>query len=278
MNVNRCVNENRFHIRARGVLRNGLAGRAAALLLLAAGPAYGGGYQDGSKINLSTIRGSIATASFTNSPSWGGPRAPLIPIQNSYHHGGPTNSTRPTLWWQVKFPETYQVDNYRIDFMSWAICTAFRIQTSLNGTDWSDRDTVVGNAGATVTRTFPGGAAEARFVRLWVDAYANAGHGLVLAHARFYGPNDPALDPRISVAQSTWNGGSATLLDPYYNRANPTVPSASPEIVGDVLAGALGAGIQYFPNAYSQQQTNEIVLATSLPADRKVPPEMSSEL
>ncbi|OPZ31601.1 MAG: hypothetical protein BWZ02_00108 [Lentisphaerae bacterium ADurb.BinA184] len=62
--------------------------------------------------------------------------------------------------------------------------------------------------------------------------------------ARFYGPNaGMQVNPRISVAQSTWAGGAATVTDPVVGG-----PSSQPTLVNDFTDGNW-PGMAFYANA-----------------------------
>ena len=86
------------------------------------------------------------------------------------------------------------------------------VQTSLDGVTWDDQTGVLTDKNG-ISGTFAAGPVDAKFVRLNTLSYAGFGE-MILQLARLYGPNDPAVTQDISLCQSTWNGGSASCIDP----------------------------------------------------------------
>lgn len=163
-------------------------------------------YADGSKINLATVRGTVAT-SCHNTGGEGGPRAPL--------HGGYGWEARcggllggdTSVWWQMQLPDAYQVSTYTLAFYSFPYQVRdFTVQTSLTGLSgsWTTQATVTGNTAATVSGSFP--AVSARYIRIDSTAFQDANYGMILQKVRFTGPNNPAISPAISIAQTSWSG------------------------------------------------------------------------
>lgn len=163
-------------------------------------------YVDGSKINLATIRGTVAT-SCHNTGGDGGPRAPLHAGYGWEARCGGLLDGDTSVWWQMQMPDVYKVSNYTIVFYSPPYQVKdFTVQTSLTGLpgSWTTQDTITNNATDTVTGSFA--AVDARYVRINSTAFQDNSYGMILQKVRFTGPNNPAVSPAISIAQTTWNG------------------------------------------------------------------------
>ncbi len=244
------------------------AQRVGLVLIGLGGLAWGGLYSDGSKVNLLTIRGTTATTIHDVSPGNGGPLAPLHPTYGGEVRTGTKQGAETSVWWQATLPGVYQASNYSLQFYGPTItCTDFTIQASLDGTNWSVVDTVTANASATVTRTFNAGTVNARYLKLDVTGYNSSTYGLILQKAAFFGPNNPSINENISVAQSTWNGGSARLDDPWTGNsgARPNLVDDYPQIL-----------TSYYTNGVGQQETNEAAFSTMHVSGFDAPPGVAS--
>ena len=164
-------------------------------------------YADGSRINLATLRGVVATSSQNS----GGANPVHAPLHSGYtwEFRSGAYSGSGSIWWQMEMPAVYWVSNWTVVWFSAPYAVSnFTVQTSLDGSAWTVQAAVSNNTAAKVTGSFP--AVQAKFVRLDATAFHSLAYGMILQKVRFTGPNNPEINESISVAQSTWNGGSAS--------------------------------------------------------------------
>jgi hypothetical protein len=189
-------------------------------------------YADGSKINLCTVRGSVVTAS----PNADG-NAPYI-IHHPYGIEARWNNAYGPGWWQIQFPETFKVSSIKCGYYgetnSVMVSVGYQIQVSLDGSTWTTVATHTGgvtgmpNDGMTGYYTLDAFAAvDARYVRYAFSGHNGGEYGspipgshnqMILNRVSIYGPNNPPVSTRISLAQSGWAGGSASFSDPWETR------------------------------------------------------------
>jgi PKD repeat protein/glucose/arabinose dehydrogenase len=111
-------------------------------------------------------------------------------------------------WWQVDLGSVRKVDTVEINWEA-AYPRSYRIQTSTDGTTFSDAATVaISNPGWKKT-TFT--ARDARYVRV-LSVTRATGYGISIWDARVFGPDDPAQPPPPPppTPQEKAAGGTAT--------------------------------------------------------------------
>ena len=188
-----------------------------------AGPLY---YDHPDQINLCTVRGAVATTSKNRNAM---PPADL-PLHEAYGEIR-FRSNYGACWWMVELPQAYKVSSIKAKFREVITSVGFKVKSSVQPLDDA------GWAGVTPVLDFrgllqgagapdpPGWAAgtfkpvTARFVRLEFYGHNGAEKGeagknhsdLVMSRVILTGPNNPAMGPAISLAQSLWAGGRATL-------------------------------------------------------------------
>lgn len=232
-------------------MRSRLAILGFALLLAAGGAWAADNYADGSKINLCSIRGDIATNSSGNASA----SQPLRPV--GYLDSRFQNDTGGSAWWQIQFPGTYKVGSYYFQtYSNLYDSMSYQVQTSLTGTpgSWVDRTGVISLVGApkipaTLSGTFTGGPVDAKYVRLNTLSYAGYSD-MIVAVADLSGPNNPPVNPSISLAQSPWAGGSATMVD----RLRGSLSGVDTAPLNDDFPTTYLYGIPYYPDLLNPTQ------------------------
>lgn len=178
-------------------------------------------YENGALINLASVRGVKATASSNLEPGSEPPSLLLHRGEGEIRYA----SGFGTCWWMMELPGPYRVSNVRLAFREVIESIGFTIKTARElPADWDDVIPVASFHGplssqhGTVTLAFP--PVTARFIRVEIQGHNGgedgngAGHSdLVISGFQAWGPNDPVIDPAISVAQSTWAGGKCTEHD-----------------------------------------------------------------
>jgi hypothetical protein len=250
---------------------------------LASGAWAGSYYADGNRINLGTVRGAIATASANLE---GGRNAQYF-LRSAYNNEIRWNNSYGPAWYKLQLPQTYKLSQTRLGYYdSGGISRSvgYAVKVSLDGATWT---TVAGYTGAVYTLTsdehtsgFTTNAfapVDARYILLDFAGHnggetngpiAGSWSQLILRKLQFYGPNtNVPVSARISLAQSTWAGGTATFSDPVRTQAGTvsnryTTIAACPDVVDDYRTLE-----DYYPNVAG--------LGTNSPAGDPLPAEPS---
>jgi len=202
---------------------------AGLLVAVSAGPALAG-VIDGSKVNLATLRGNVASVSRASEGDAG-----VAATRALYPAGGVDSRFVPTetepAWWQVDFGVgvTHSVQNYEILIYNGAFSKmTYRVETSVDGIQWDDQTgdiALVLPEGATHVPGYVFGSfdqpVDARFVRIveldffntWTGNDSKPGEAIV-TWIHLTGPNTFDVNSAISLATPALGiGGTPTMTD-----------------------------------------------------------------
>jgi hypothetical protein len=181
-------------------------------------------YESGWLINLATIRGTQATASDNLRKDHPPASFLLHPGEGEIRFD---NNFGP-CWWMMELPGSYEVSDVRLNFRDVINSVGFQIRIAQEPPDNWAQVPVVGSFSGTLAMASNGrrvawlhfDPVEARFIRIEFRGHnggeygAGSGHqDLVVDGLQVWGPNNPAVSPAISLAQSAWAGATCTFHD-----------------------------------------------------------------
>jgi sugar lactone lactonase YvrE len=181
-------------------------------------------YETGLLIDLATVRGAKATASDNLRTDHPEPAFLLHRAEGEIRYDNHFGR----CWWMMELPAAYNVSDLRLWFRDVITSIGFQIKVAEEPPqDWAKVPVIASFIGPVVGG--PGGqrvaelhfnSIKAKLVRIEFTGHNGGENGsgtghedLVVSGAQVWGPNDPAVTPAISVAQSAWAGGSCTLHD-----------------------------------------------------------------
>lgn len=166
-------------------------------------------YANGAAISISTVRGTTPS---TVGSVVGNPNNPRYNVADLRLSPGSTTGGA-NLSYQLDFPQSFKVQNYDLMWHTnnTIIPVDYTISTYTPAGGWQVRKTVTGNTTNVNVDSFSQ-AFDASKVRIDVTKTLIQGfyYDLIINRAAFYGPNSTAIDPNISLTQSTWAGATIT--------------------------------------------------------------------
>ena len=194
-------------------------------------------FEDGSKINLAAIRGAKVSASSNCITPADFVCRPIHTAEMRFH------SNYGAAWWMIEWPRPMQVSRHRMGCRDPMTSLGYRIKVSrepLDEAGWAAAQPVFEFQGPVRRVTHDGLSSgwtdgqwtpvEARFVRIEWFGHNGSERGepgkdhpdLIVGKIQLFGPNRLEITPSVSVAQSAWAGGQATLDDAHDgSRADP---------------------------------------------------------
>jgi sugar lactone lactonase YvrE len=239
-------------------------------------------YENGSLINLATVRGTRAYAS----PNLKGDEPPASFLLHKVEGEIRYDSKFGPCWWMMELPQSYNISSVRLSFRDVITSVGFRIKTAeRQPIDWRSVAPVASFKGPLIQAAMGQKTAlvefrpvKAKFVRIEFDGHNGGENGrgdghqdLVVSQLQVSGPNDLAITPAISLAQSAWAGGRSTVHDCTVDersqdgKVKQRPPRDFPEVIDDNgrASSEVGSSASYFTKG---SPPDESIEQTKMPA------------